>query len=186
MLRASDGGSRTRRTVCVLSMAKRKIPFWPIYTAAVVTVMVASEFIQSDAALPATNKIQDSAKATLDVLMSASQLMVALNTALMSAAAAVTVKGHEWGARWRYVDGLLVMAAFAGGTASYYGVYVQHIATLSMVYQGTIYPFERSLQWGMSLQYYGLVFGVFVLGLLFSRMLEGRVKAEENSDARPE
>jgi hypothetical protein len=148
--------------------------------------MVASEFITSDAALPAANKIQDSAKATLDVLTSASQLMVALNTALMGAAAAVTVKGHEWGARWQYVDGLLVMAAFAGGTASYYGVYLQHVATLSMVYKGTIYPFERSLQWGMSLQYYGLVFGVIALGLLFSRMLEGRVKAKEDSRTCPE
>jgi hypothetical protein len=158
-------------------MPKKPVPLWPVYLAIVGALMFASEFVQGDKTVPFASTIADPGKQTIDVLAASSQLIVALNTALLSAAAAMTIKGHEWGARWHYVDGVLVMGALASGTVSYYGVYLQHIATLGMVYKGTINPFERSLQWGMSLQYYGVVCEVVLLGLVFSRMLEGRVKA---------
>jgi hypothetical protein len=152
-----------------------RLPYWSIYVSAVILVYVASLFVPTDNVVPVSNKFVDPAKATMDVILAMVQLITALDTALLGAAGAMAVKGKEWSPRWNRLDGLLVLFVFICGAASYYGIYLGHVAVLSTVFQGTINPFEARFQWALGLQYYGLLLGVFLLGLVFARMLDGRI-----------
>jgi len=155
-------------------MAER-VPYWIIYSAVVALIYIASLFIPFGHAVPITQKLADPSKATLDVLVSITQLISALDAALLGAAATLTVKGRDWSTRWARVDGVLVLFVFICGATSYYGTYLGYVAILGMLAQGMVNPFEVRVQWSLMIQYDGLVLGVFLLGLVFARMLEGRI-----------
>jgi hypothetical protein len=150
----------------------RRLPYWMIYGGVVFLIYIASFFIPADYAVPASLKFTDPAKATLDLVLAIVQLITALDTALLAAAGAITVKRKEWSTRWNYVDGLLVLVVFICGAVSYYGIYLGHVALLSTAAKGVINPFETRFQWALRLEYYGLLLGVFLLGLVIARMLE--------------
>ncbi len=152
----------------------QRTPYWLIYMALVAILFGLSFFIPVDTAIPIKNQLADPAKASLDFLLEMTKLITTLNTALLGAAGAITVKGKEWSASWNRADGILVVVALICAAISYYGTYLGYIAVLEMVYNGTIYPFSVRLRWATALQYYGTLAGVFFLGLIFTRMLEGR------------
>ena len=160
----------------------RTIPYWLIYAVVVVLLLIGSRFIPEDTAIPMANQLTDPAKATLDFLLEMVKLITALNTALLGTTAAIIVKGRDWSTRWNWVDGLLVLVIMICASISYYGIYLGHVTILGMVFKGTIYPLATRLQWAISLQYYGTLGGVALLGLVFTRLLEGRKPPEKEPD----
>lgn len=148
--------------------------FPAVYVVVVLLFYACSQLIPTSDSIPLTVELEEPAKATLDFLLETMKLTTGLNTALLAGIAAVTVKGREWSERWGRWEGMLMVAALCGVAVSYYGIYVEHASVLSMVYNGTIYPFERRLDVALKLQYYGTLPAVFCLGLAFTRMLEAR------------
>jgi hypothetical protein len=161
----------------------QKVPYTWIYIIAVALLFGASFFIPESNFVVPEVQISDRAKATIDYLFEMGKIVAALNTAVFSAAAALTVKGKDWSAKWGRLEGILVVVALVCGAWSYYGIYLGHIAALGMVYAGTINPFESRLSIAFSIQYYGTLIGIFLLGLVFARMLEGWMGA--SMDKRP-
>jgi hypothetical protein len=157
----------------------RTPPYWAVYMAIVLLLLIGSFFIPDDKAIPVPNHLADPAKATLDFLLEMVKLIAALNTALLGATGAIIVKGRDWSVCWNWVDGLLVLVIMICASVSYYGIYLGHVTILGMVFKGTIYPFATRLQWAISLQYYGTLTGVALLGLVFTRLLEGRRHAAD-------
>jgi len=162
-----------KRTVSKL----RRNVFPTAYIVVVLLFYACSQFIPTSDSIPFTVELEEPAKATLDFLVETMKLTTGLNTALLAAIAAITVKGREWSERWGRWEGTLVVAALCGVAVSYYGIYVEHASVLSMIYNGTIYPFERRLDVALKLQYYGTLAAVFCIGLAFTRLLEARRSA---------
>jgi hypothetical protein len=157
-----------------LTRAMRRIPFSLMYVLIVCILYALSYFIPQGDVIPLTAKLTDPAESTLKFLTEMIKLITALNTALLGAAAAITVKGKEWSAIWSRLDGILILAILVTTSVPYYGIYLSYVSILTMVNQGTIYPFEQRLQWAIGFQYYGTLAAVFLLGLVFTRLLEGR------------
>jgi hypothetical protein len=144
-----------------------------LYIAAVAVLWLLTSSIPAGP-LSVEAKLSEPAKATLDYLTEVIKLTVSLNTALYAACAIVAIKGSEWSAGWARLDGYSVVFALVSGAASYFGSYVTYTAMIEMSYAGSVDPFGRRLQWGLSLQYYGVLVGIFVIGAVFCRMLEAR------------
>jgi len=114
----------------------------------------------------------DPAKATVDMVLEMCKVAGTLNTALFAVAAALTIKGHDWSSRWGTFEATCVVLALICGAVSYLGVYHTYTALLGMLYVGSLNVFENRLRAGLAMQYYGILLGVFLLGWVFSRMLE--------------
>src|SRR5689334_498621 len=133
----------------------------------VVAIYVASFFIRASAspgsfvAVPEGEK----AKTILSVLTELIKLITTLNTAILGAAAAITIKGKDWSSVWTYRDGLAIMATFVAVAVSYYGIYLSQVAILGMTYSGAISLEENRMWWAQQLQYNGTLFAIFLLGL---------------------
>ncbi len=165
------------------------------YVVALAALWIASNFIPVTPFSGAV-KITDVGKSTLDYLTEISKLAVSLNTALFAACGAMAVKGSDWSERWRTQDGYCIVLALVCGASSYYGTYLAYTAMTEMVYAGAIDPFSTRLSWAMRIQYYGVLAGVFLVGLVFCRMLAARkpfekseqplVPAEAAADCKPE
>lgn len=153
-----------------------------VYVVALLAFWIATTFIPTKA-LTGDVKIQDAGKATLDYLTEISKLAVSLNTALFAACGALAVKGGDWSDRWKPQDGYCIVLALVCGAASYYGTYLSYAAITEMVFAGTVDPFSSRLSWAMQIQYYGVLAGVFLVGLVFCRMLAARKTSEK--DAAP-
>jgi hypothetical protein len=144
------------------------------YLLIIALLYAASFFLPEDTSMAAILKIADPAATTLDYFKEVVQLATALNTALLAAAASIAIKGQDWSTTWGKTDAVLLILVFIGVCVSYYGIYLGHIETLSMVLLGYFNPFAIRMQLSLKLEYYGLLFGVVILGLLFARMLAGR------------
>jgi hypothetical protein len=150
-----------------------------LYVVAVAAVWLSASSI-SAGPLSTEAKLPEPAKATLDYLTEAIKLVVSLNTALYGACAVVAIKGSEWSSRWTRLDGYSTVLSLVSGAVSYYGSYLTYAAMIEMSFAGIVDPFSRRLQWGLSLQYYGVLVGIFLIGAVFCRMLEAR---KANSEA---
>ena len=171
---------------------RRLMPsLWGLYAVAAIILLAASYFIPvARVFLPGVNVTKPD-EALLGLIKEMTQLIVALNTSMMAAAAALTIRGSVWSDRWSRFDSGLIVAAFASGAVSYFGVYFGYVRLLTMVGAKTLNPLEAGFLWSIRLQYYGTIVGVFLVGLVFARMLEGRLirpvapaSAEPNGDVR--
>ena len=154
-----------------------KIRLWHVYIVLVLFLILASLFIPSDDAFFPKHKIQDPAKAILDIIDSIVKLVLTLTTTMLGAAAALTLKGNTWTASWKKADSALIVAVFLCGAISYFGVYLCYIRTLTMVNASYFNALEGGLVWSIRLQYLGIIFGVSCLGLVFARIIDGRLPA---------
>lgn len=118
--------------------------------------------------------LKDNGKAVLDEFDSVIKLVTGLDSLLLAAAAAITVKGRDWSPRWTSIDSVLILLTFMAAAVSYYGVYLCEIRLLSMAQAGGILATETLLLWAVRLQHWGIIVGVSLLGIVFCRMLEGR------------
>lgn len=150
----------------------RNMPLWMPYSILALTLVAASFFVPADEVFPPGQSIADPGQATLTILQEMMKLVLSLTTAMLGAAGALVVKGREWVRGWSRVESFLVIAVFLCGVVSYFGVYVCHISILTMVTYGVLNPLETSLLWSLRLQYFGLISGALLLGLVFSLMLD--------------
>jgi hypothetical protein len=160
------------------------VRFSDIYIVLALALYAASLLLPDSTVPTDAITVKDGGKATLDYLLEMTKLAVALNSAMFSAAGALAVKGREWSRRWGTWESACVVIALLCGAASYYGVYKAYVSTLSMVYAGAISPFEQNLQVALSLQYYGILLGVFLIGFIFTRLLEKPAFATQGLPAR--
>ena len=157
-------------------LSARRAPFWLLYVLLVAVLLGLTYLVPHDRSFPVINTVNDPAAAILSTLGDMIKLIVALNTAMMAAAATVTVKGREWTTKWDRLDSVLIMLSFASGAVSYFGIYLTYmrILTMTAAKASTINPLEGGIVWSLRLQYCGTVAGIIFLGLVFARMLEGR------------
>ncbi len=151
---------------------------WHLYLAAVILLVGVSLCLRAPDAFAPGPQVKDPGKSLLDVMDSAIKLLVALNTAMVTAAAALTVKGHTWSAGWGKADSLLILAVFLCGAVAYTGGYVCYMRILTMLSQAqlpSINVLEGGVLLGLRLQYGGIIAGYMCLGLVFTRMIEGRM-----------
>lgn len=163
----------------------KPFPYWLFFLLAVAAAYGLSLFIPVDEVLPASLVIAEPAKATLEAIQESSKLLVTLNTTMLAAAASLIVKGKDWSASWAKIDGYLLLFTFVCGASSYYGVYVSQIDLLSMIAGGRITPLSSRLQFAIAIQYYGLLLGLVSMGVVFARMLEGRLPSEPAKPSKP-
>lgn len=148
--------------------------FVVLYVGAVVALLIASLLLPDMKGATADVKFTDPAKATLDYLTEMGKLAGTLNAALFAACGALAIKSRDWSSHWRDADGYMIVVALLAGATSYYGTYLSQTAIVEMAFQGVIDPLSRRLASALSIQYYGLLFGVFLVGLVFTRMLAAR------------
>lgn len=153
----------------------RPPPYWSIYIVLVAVFYVLVLFIPKDNALPAVDMLKIPAKAILDLTVQTTNLVASLNTAMVTVAGLLAVKGREWSVTWGWIDGIGVMLAFVAAAVSYMGVFIGYMSLLSTVAKGSAYPLTMTLSWARGLEFYGSFIGIFLVGLIFSRMLEGRM-----------
>jgi hypothetical protein len=158
----------------VLRLKPFTAPLWVVYLTAAALFLAATFMIPRSAAFPPGAMFGDGAGATLELIKELIKLAVTLDSALLTAAAAFAVKGRDWAPRWSRLDSSLVLLVFVAGVASYFGVYFCYIRLLTMLTMSTIYPLERGVVWSIRLMYYGILLGVFILGLILSRVLDRR------------
>jgi hypothetical protein len=148
--------------------------FVVVYLGAVGAVLVASLLLPDTGGATADVRFKDPAKATLDYLTEMGKLAGTLNAALFAACGALAIKSRDWSSHWRDSDGYMIVLALLAGATSYYGTYLSQIAIVEMAFQGVIDPFSRRLAIALNIQYYALLSGVFLVGLVFTRMLAAR------------
>ena len=151
-----------------------------VYVGALAALWVATMFIHSKS-LGGDVTIADRGKATLDYLTEISKLAVSLNTALFAACGALAIKGGDWSDEWTSWDGYCIVLALVCGAGSYYGTYLAYTAIVEMVFAGVVDPFSFRLSSALQIQYYGVLVGIFLVGLVFCRMLAAR----KSKDAPP-
>ena len=145
-----------------------------LYVAAVVLVFVASFAIGDSAVLSASVTLTDKGKSTLEMIGEINKLTLTLNSALFGGAGLLAIKGRDWSPHWNRFDGYATVLALICGSVAYYAVYLAYIELLGMVYAGVIDPFAQRLQWAFRIQYFSTLVGVFLIGLIFTRLLERR------------
>lgn len=153
-----------------------RVRYSGIYILVTAVLYIGSFYLPEGKSIVPEIEVLDRAKATIDALSEMNKIVVALNSAMFGAAAALAVKGATWSTKWGRLEGILVVIALICGAASYYGIYIGQVAELGMIYAGTINPFEARLSAGLTIEYYGTLLGLFLLGLVFARMLEERSK----------
>jgi hypothetical protein len=125
----------------------------------------------------ATEKLPEAAKLSMNYLLEMTKFTGTLLTTSFGACAALAIKGREWSTRWERLDGLLIVAAFLAGASGFYGLYLGHIEVLEMIHAGVFDLFQVRLDIAMKIQYYGLLIEIFLVGLVFTRMLDQRKDA---------
>jgi hypothetical protein len=148
------------------------------YVAAVVLVIIASFAIGESSVLNASVTLTDKGKATLELIGEMNKLTLTLNSALFAGAGLLAIKGREWSPQWNRLDGYSTVAALICGSVAYYAVYVVYVELLGMVYAGVIDPFALRLRLAFKIQYFSVLIGVFLIGLIFARLLEARKASE--------
>lgn len=144
-----------------------------LYLLGTAVLYCASRFVPEGAA-DGTYTLPDGVKASLDYFAEISKVVGGLATALVGGCGALVIKGREWSAHWGPYDAAAIVGALLAAAASLYGVYLGHITVLQMTIEGIFDPFQSRLGAALAIQYYGLLLGVFLLGLVFTRMLSQR------------
>lgn len=134
---------------------------------------LASLFVP-DGAADGRFALSDGTKASLDYYAEICKVVGGLATALIAGCGALVIKGKDWSAQWGHFDAAIIVGALLAAAASLYGVYLGHIAVLQMTIEGVFDPFQARLSAALAIQYNGLLLGVFLLGLVFTRMLSHR------------
>ncbi|MGZ5919755.1 MAG: hypothetical protein ACXWJV_08155 [Hyphomicrobium sp.] len=142
-------------------------------------LFLASMLLPEGGPVPVIGTLTEPAKEALNFILELSKLIATVNGALFAGALTLVLKGKEWSGQWSRFHGYILVAILLSGGASYYGIYLGHVAVLGTVVKGTVNPFEPRLQAALMIQYYGTLLGVFLLGLLVTLMMEGRVTAVE-------
>ena len=157
----------------MLSAMTKSTGYQVVYVGALAALWIATMFIHPGS-LGVDVTIADKGKATLDYLTELSKLVVSLNTALFTACGALAVKGGDWSDGWTNWDGYCIVVALVCGAGSYYGTYLAYTAIVEMVFAGVVDPFSPRLSSALQIQYYGVLAGIFLVGLVFCRMLAAR------------
>ena len=161
----------------MLTRLAARVPLWVPYLVVAGGLVALSFYVPHDDVVGAVQDIPEPGQATLGILQQIMTLVLTLNAAMLAAAGALVVKGGEWsGGGWRRLEGLLVTAVFLCGVTSYFGVYSCQVAILTMVNAGGINPLETGLMWSLRLQYFGLISGALLLGLVFALMIDRRLR----------
>lgn len=164
----------------------RRIPLWVPYLVLSLALVAITLNSTTDEAFPPGQPIGDPGQTSVAMLQEVMKLVLSLSTAMLGAAGALVVKGREWSRGWTKLESLLMIAVFLCGAVSFFGVYLCHIAILTMVSSGSIYTLEANLLSGLRFQYLGLIGGAFLLGLVFSLMLDRvRTQPEASVDEPP-
>lgn len=150
-------------------------PYWLIYLACIGAFFLLSLTLRLDDVIPVSQEVKDPAQSSINFLLEMSKVISGLNTAATGAAAAICVKGKDWSTRWSSFDGVAAMLVFVAAAVSTYGIYLSHMAVFNMVKDGAFFALETGLQTALRLQYYGTLSAIFLLGLVFTRLLEGRI-----------
>lgn len=152
---------------------KKHLTSTVLYVAGVIILYVASLFIP-DKGASGELTLADAAKVSLDYYLEISKLVGSLSIALVGGCGALVIKGRDWSTHWTRLDATAIVFALLAAAASLYGVYLGHIAVLQMTIERIFDPFQSRLSAALAIQYYGLVVGVLLLGLVFTRMLAVR------------
>jgi len=155
----------------MLSIARR-IPLWAPYLILATGLIALSFYVPHDDVFSAGQDIADPGQATLTILQEIMKLVLTLNAAMLAAAGTLVLKGKEWSGGWSRIESVLVILVFLAGVVSYFGVYSCQVSILTMVNVGAMNPLETSLLWALRLQYFGLIAGALLLGLVFALMLD--------------
>jgi hypothetical protein len=158
-----------------------RIPYWLMYLLGIGAFYIYSLFHGTGGPIGATLKVTDAAKATLDLVLELSKMATTLNTALYAGAASLAIKGKDWSTTWTRLDGTLIVLTLLAGAISYYGVYLGHVAVLDMLQASYVNPLAPRLQFAIELQYQGTLLGLFLLGVVFVRMLEHHSAPQPNT-----
>jgi len=156
-------------------MARFKPPLWAAYLLMAAGLLAASLYVPRDTVFGGDVIVENPGQATLAAIDQMTKLIVSLNTAMFAAAGAMTVKGKDWTSRWNSLDSLLIVLVFACGAISYFGVFLCYVRLISMTSVGAMSVVETQMLWSIRLQYWGFIAGVVLLGLVFTRILEGRI-----------
>jgi uncharacterized membrane protein YozB (DUF420 family) len=156
-----------------------RIPYWLVYVVLAAAFLVISSFVPDDDAVVPRITLSDPGKTSVDIVLATMQLVTGLNTAVLAAAGATAVKGKEWSLHWSRADGLLLVLVAFCVIVSYFGIYLTYMSLLGMSIKGKIDPLSWQMRLAFDMQYYGMILGAFILGLIFVRMLEVRRKPEE-------
>ena len=157
-----------------LSTSLTRIPYWVFYLALAGVLFLLSRWLPNPDVMTAPADLKDSTAAMFDAVKSITTLVSALTTTLCAGAAAIAVKGREWSTGWNRIDGVLILGVLLCGAVSYYGLYLSSIAILEMVGAGVFGLDSPRLSSAITLQYYAVLIGYFILGLVFCRLMEGR------------
>lgn len=160
----------------MLGRLVRGRPLSIAYVGLVAIGIVLSGFIPESGSVPTRQTIGDPGAATLEFVTQLVQLMTAINTAMLGAAGTLLMKSKEWRMELSLFDGILLLLIFSAGAASYYGVYLGHVAVLENLQSGVVSLIDRRLHWAMDIQYYGTLGGIFLLGLVVIQQVDRRVK----------
>lgn len=160
----------------MLKLDLRLVPLWVPYTALAALLFGLSFFLPYDDVLGAGQEVSDPGRASLAILQEIMKFALSLNTAMLAGAGALILKGNDWAGGWRKLESLLIISVFLCGVVCYFGVYTCHLAILTMVSEGVLNPMERGLIWSLRLQYFGVIVGAFLLGLVFA-LLADRARA---------
>jgi len=145
-----------------------------IYVFVVSALVLASHFLPEGGGLELKYTLSDPGQSTIDYMLSVSELIVSLNSAVFVVAGALAFKGDAWTLSWKRLDSVIVVGALILGATSYYAVYVQHMSALGLIYAGTISPFQSDIFLAMQVQYYATLGALFLVGLVFVRLLNDK------------
>jgi patatin-like phospholipase/acyl hydrolase len=122
--------------------------------------------------------IVDPGKAALDVALEVIRFAITLNTAIIAAAAALSVKGADWISDWGIDSSLLVTLTLVGCALSYYGAYSAFSVLLEMSQMGGVDPASDVFAKALAVQYYSALASAIILGASFVRFLDRRHSAK--------
>jgi hypothetical protein len=155
----SRGGIRFHGEDWREAACDNRIPLWVTYVVLVVGMLIGSLYVpQASIFLPGPS-VSEPGNEIINLLGEMIQLVSGLNTAVLGAAAAMTVKGREWSSRWNRSDSLLTIAVFAFCSVSYFGGYLCYVRLLSMLAAnggGAVNPIETEMLWPIRFQYWGV------------------------------
>lgn len=155
------------------------------YLLAAALLLGAALYIPYDDPIVTGHPVADPAATSLQLVSEIAKLVMTLNTAMLAGAGALLAKRYSW-VRLGGIDKSLVMGVFLCGAISYFGVYFSQTRILTMTGAGILDPLELGLLWGIRLQYGGLILGVLLLGLVFSRAVDADHGSDDGAGGAPD
>ena len=173
MFRHCQGQHFRSGCIHVLSFLRRR-PVIIAYLAGAAALSVAAFFVPRDEVVLPIHAVANPAGTSISMIGELSKLIMTLNAAMLAAAGSLLLQGPDFVRAGRF-EMVLTVFVFLAGAGAYFGVYYSQVRMLTMVSAGYLDPLELGLLWGIRLQYGAIIVGVFLLGLIFARMLEQRL-----------